>query len=681
MVRRMRRRRALVVSTIVLLVLATPFVPTAAAQDTPAVRLTLLSQTPWNASRNPEGRLLEIAFRADNLTDEPIDRLSVGITLYGRLISRTAFEQSLTTDPSFIADAETFPREGAIEPGASRDFALSFPLDSPGISTTQSGVYPLKVDLRSGFTSLAALRTPVIVLVREPELPLALSWTFVLDAPIAFGPSGSFTSTAVQDAVATGGRLASELTALRAVTDTEGGDALDIAVSPVLLTQLMRMRDGYRIVEDGSPVDVGPDDAGAEAASRALTDLRHIARDDEVRTTALPFAAPEVPALVAGGLARDVPVQLQRGDDLLRTALGVTPVPGVLRPPGATLDDAALRELAGSGVSTLVVGPSTIEPLAENPLGFAGAPTAALDGGALDAIVPDPAVMAALDSSVVDEDPVLGAQVMLGELASIWQEQPGVARGIALVLSEDLELPPAFFGPFVSRVAGAPWLEPMHAPEFVTAFPPTDVSSLAVAAPRHFADTYVDALRQARRRIATLRSMLVAPSPDPDRFDTMLLLAESRQFLSNPADGLAFIGAVRAGVDDILHSIRVQTPDVITLTASNGSSIPVTVRNESGEALRVEVALRSQYLRDPPSMQIELDPHESRLLTFVVDVRTTGRFVASLDVLTPGGRPLVEQTIRVRSTVYNRIALVITIAAALVLIALWLRRLLPGRSS
>jgi hypothetical protein len=34
----------------------------------------------------------------------------------------------------------------------------------------------------------------------------------------------------------------------------------------------------------------------------------------------------------------------------------------------------------------------------------------------------------------------------------------------------------------------------------------------------------------------------------------------------------------------------------------------------------------------------------------------------------------------IRSTVYNRIALVITIAAALVLLALWARRFIPRRT-
>ena len=51
-----------------------------------------------------------------------------------------------------------------------------------------------------------------------------------------------------------------------------------------------------------------------------------------------------------------------------------------------------------------------------------------------------------------------------------------------------------------------------------------------------------------------------------------------------------------------------------------------------------------------------------------------------LKVLAPGGRLIEARTITVRSTVYNRIALVITFAAALVLVALWVRRLVARRA-
>jgi Family of unknown function (DUF6049) len=183
------------------------------------------------------------------------------------------------------------------------------------------------------------------------------------------------------------------------------------------------------------------------------------------------------------------------------------------------------------------------------------------------------------------------------------------------------------------------------------------------------------ALRHPPPRFPTLRSMLVTPSEDPDSYDALLLDAESRQFLSNPQQGLAFITAVRDAVGRTLGGITISAPGVITLTSSNGSTVPITVANRSDQALRVGVRLVSQHLRDEPSLQVELHPGESRLVTFVVDVRSTGRFTVDVQVVAPGGRPIEELAITVRSTVYNRVALLITIAAALVLVTLWARRL------
>jgi hypothetical protein len=389
----------------------------------------------------------------------------------------------------------------------------------------------------------------------------------------------------------------------------------------------------------------------------------------------------ELPSLVDGGLDGDVSVQLQRGAEAVRAAIGGPLAPGVLRPPGAALDDETLSELGSAGVQTLVVGPSTVAPEGADPLGFAGPATAALDGGALDAILPDPAVTSLLGSDLVTADPVLGAQAMLGEIATIWQEQPGVERGLAVVLSEDLAVPSAFYPAFAHGIDGAPWLDPMHAEEFVDAFPPAEATPLTAPQPRGFAPGYVAQLRQARRRVDTLRSMLAQPSEDPDRYESMLLLAESRQYLTDPTTGRAFITAVQYDVGAVFDGVTIDAPNVVTLTSSNGSKIPVTVSNGSEQPLRLEVELDAgaRFL-ETPSTEVEVAAGDSELVTFPIDVRSTGRFTVALRVLAPSGRLIEERTITVRSTVYNRIALVITFAAALVLVALWVRRLVARRA-
>lgn len=667
----MRRPAPLVLALLFLLFLPAP---TSRAQELPSARLTLLSQTPWNSTTERE---LELRFRAENLGDVSLPDLSIGVTLYSRILSRSEYQVSLVSDPTVVIQGETLPREGALEPGTTRDFEISLTLDS-GIDPDHSGVYPLKIDLRSGFTSIAELRTPAIFLVRQPETPLVLSWTFVLDHPIAFAPDGTFTNTGLEIALSAGGRLNGQIRALSALAAEAPLTPVDIAISPVLLTQLGRMRDGYVVSEGGQVRVVSEGEGAAALAAQAIADLRAIAEAPSVRITALPFSMPELPSLYNGGLARDVDVQLERGREVTATLLQAATIDEVLRPPGAALDDLTLRELSGSGISTLIVGPGTVS-LPEQPLGFAGPATAELGGVVFTAIVPEPATDALLIGAA-GADPVRAAQVVLGELATIWQELPGEVRGVALVLGEDAPFPGAFFTPFVRGVSGAPWLTPTGAGGFVAAFPPSETVPLAAPSFRRFSATYVASLRQAQRRVDTLRSMLPPEHLEPVRLDTMLLLAEARQFLSAPSEGLEFVGSVRDAVQGVLDELTLDIVPSVTLSSESGS-IPITVSNGGVDTLRVTVRLDSPNLRDVPSQELEIEPGGSETLRFSAELRSTGRFDVLVKMLSPNGRVIGRETLVVRSTAYNRVALLITIGAGLVLVGVWARRFRPRRTS
>jgi hypothetical protein len=72
---------------------------------------------------------------------------------------------------------------------------------------------------------------------------------------------------------------------------------------------------------------------------------------------------------------------------------------------------------------------------------------------------------------------------------------------------------------------------------------------------------------------------------------------------------------------------------------------------------------------------------------FLVDIRaqTTGRFPIKLQVFPPGSFCatclIAESDLIVRSTAYNRVALALTIGAALFLLGRWARRFLPRRKT
>src|SRR5207249_460718 len=95
----------------------------------------------------------------------------------------------------------------------------------------------------------AELRTPVVFLVRTPEMPLRLAWTVVLHQPIQFGPDGVFRSDALERAIAPGGRLSGAIEALRRLVEEPRAPAVDIVISPILLLELDRMRHGYQVAD------------------------------------------------------------------------------------------------------------------------------------------------------------------------------------------------------------------------------------------------------------------------------------------------------------------------------------------------------------------------------------------------------------------------------------------------
>lgn len=654
--------------------------PVVGAQEPSSMSLTLLAQTPW-ASLTAPG--LDVRFRAANSGDTAADDLTIGVTLFGRVTSRTAYEQSLLADPEppVVIDGETLFREGTVEPGASRDFEFTLDLTFPGIDTSQPGVYPLKVELRSGGVPLAAIRTPVIFLVRTPEQPMTSSWVFVLHAPITFGPDGVFTSPMLEGSILPGGNLAGEIRALASLA-VETSIPVDVVASPVLLNQLARMRDGYEVVDGGEVREVSQGTGGAAAAASAIESLRRIAAAPQVALSALPLSAPQVPSLLAAGMTGDLDVQLARGSEVVNALLAATADPTSLRPPGGALDDASVEALDARGIGVLYPDAGGVE-MPPQPLDFAQPPTAAVGpDGAVTAVVPDPAVATLIASGAAFDDPILSAQSALGELATIWLERPGEARGIAVLLPDGLSLPGAFFAPFVHGIAGAPWLDPVPASELAAAFPPGE-GSTALTGPQAmtFSDPYIGQLRQARRRIDAYRSMLAEESDEPDRMETQLLLAEAGQYLSDPTGGLTFIDAVRDEVGSIFRAVEPDAGQVITLTSSTGSRIPVRVTNGTTERMHVAVRLVSQHLRESPSSDLTLDPGATETLTFDVDLKTTGRFPVQVQVVAPNGRVVNDTTVIVRSTAYSRLALIVTLLAALVLFAVWGRRFLPRRTT
>jgi hypothetical protein len=190
-------------------------------------------------------------------------------------------------------------------------------------------------------------------------------------------------------------------------------------------------------------------------------------------------------------------------------------------------------------------------------------------------------------------------------------------------------------------------------------------------------------LASAIERTEEALDRLESVAARPDLLESMrrgILLSESRHLLGREDLALAFLTAARAAVSS--EFAKIQPPDersVITLTSRSGV-IPLTIRNEADYPVNVRVALRSPGLEflGGSSRDVTLEP-PGESFSFPVRAQTTGRFGVAIEVQTPDGDPIASSKIVVRSTAYNRVALVLTIGAAVFLAMWWGRRFLPRR--
>ncbi len=168
--------------------------------------------------------------------------------------------------------------------------------------------------------------------------------------------------------------------------------------------------------------------------------------DDDVHVVVAPFSAPLLPSLASGGLAGDLERQQDLGEAVVADQLGYEAAGSTARPPQGALDDPSLRWLADRGATTVLAQPDTVARPAQ-PNDFTLLPTARVttdNGMSLDLVLPDPGVQDLLGDPLLLGDPVRASQAVLGELATIWREQPvpgpqldgtETVRGVALSLA------------------------------------------------------------------------------------------------------------------------------------------------------------------------------------------------------------------------------------------------------
>jgi hypothetical protein len=397
----------------------------------------------------------------------------------------------------------------------------------------------------------------------------------------------------------------------------------------------------------------------------------------------MPFGAPSIPALLHAGLEADVSRQLSFGRAEAARLSGARIEQRVLYPPGSRVDDATLYRLWRDGIRVVLLDSGVVAPRPQDR-GFAEPPAASLAAGErarVKAVVPDSGIESLLGSDLLQRDPRLAARAVLGELTSIWLEQPSVSRGVALMFPQNLRLPGSFFRPFIHALSGVPWIHTVKAARLLALHPPSgQPATLVPRQGRMLSAAYLTRLQEARGDIRRYSETIRDESSLPEDLGRVLLLSEGIQFLRDEQAGMRFLDSISGRLRTAFGPTKV-SPDTsvpVTLTDRTGQ-IPLAIRNDSGHELRVRIHLLSNRLNFPQGdTKVVQLPEGSVTLTFSVQTRTTGRFPVQVVLETPAGERLGPPVqLVVRSTAYNRLALILTLGAAFVLLLLWARRHVP----
>jgi hypothetical protein len=607
------------------------------AQQAPAARVELVSQTPTVTA----GGTFELAVRLTGLPDDGLIQLA----LHGRVRSRSELAESMEGRGLRSEVYDVTQPLASIPLAADGTRRLSIP---GGIPLTAPGAYPLEVVAqRADLTELASLVTHVLVRPgpSDESPPLAVAVLARIGARPALQPDGSYRLSSRQ--VEGDAQLVS---ALAAAPDTPA--TLD--VTPETLDAL-----------SSEPAEGAPD----------ILDLLRVAASRRA-VMSHPYVDVSPDVLAASGLSDELAQQLDRGRAVLGNMLGVEPS-GTTWRAGPDLDDRGLRLLGQTGVRHVVVDPAQVEPLRSGIISLSLAQPFLLTSGAgpaIDAVALDRGITERLGTRV---EPGLETSRLLAEMAMLWFEQPGIARGVVVPVDGSIR-PDVVKGLLAGVGAGGIFhavtldqlfadADPLRQPgggRVDRALVPGDDGAIG--------GDLADALRATRTALASFVQLVGEDSPRAEPVAAQLLVATARGLDGDERH--AHVDAARAAIASVTAGISAPPHETVTLTARDGT-VPLSLRNDAGFPVDVVVRMRSPKLEFPGGDTIPLTLSEpTTRLDIAVRARASGAFPLDVTVTSPdGGLVLADVSYSVQSTAVSGVGVVLSAGAAFFLMVWWAR--------
>src|SRR3984957_4966990 len=653
--------------------------------------LTLASQTQWVTPAAPWFSLaLAIGSQAGSAAD-----LHVSVSMYGRITDGSQFQQAANgvpqeelltrvPDVGVTATAAGLTASTCITvlyndtsgpPTPAPDTAGVCPPGGPTVNlhcTLGSGpcddVYPVSIALLHAGDSTPVARFTTFLTYEEPGIaqpprytgPLRVSWI----VPVQNRVSGQ--SSAADVARQSTEALTTELAARRNVPTT-------LAVNPTTAADLATY--GGK---------------AGQTALRQLAELTPAAGPDQLLAPS--FAPIDLAALSAAGLAGEIPLQLDRGTQILH-ATSLQPSGGSWIETGANLSNADVGNLTtglqAAGANQLVVSDAALASI-DNPTGstFAQPFTLALAHGThVNAVASDSQVDARFTAN--PRNPTLAANQLLANLSFIHfenQYDPN-QRGVALVPPTGWQPSTAFVSTFLAGLTNSQIVSPVTLDQLFAQVPaggnraPTSRRLQSGPGVGRGGITAAAASRITADR-AELNSFSAATSGHPTQLTALsdaLLRSESTSL--NAPGRAVVLTAYGLGFTATLSSISLAVERTITFT-SRTASIPITVLSAAPFVVRVVLTLSSDKFTFPNGATRTMDlNHSTTSVRIAATARTSGdRLPVDVTLRTPDGALTISRTVlTVHSTALSIVGVALTVLAGLVLLAWWGRTWRRGR--
>lgn len=716
--REAHRASALLLVT-VLLLSALPATARAAQEEEGQTRLRLGSLP---ISHSP-GDGLGATLRVVNQSDVSLEGFSVTVSVSNIIRSRSDLHASF--DGTTISFATSFDFTREIPPGGMDEVIIDLPVDDLGLEA-EGGVHALTFSLLSLEDSglLDELITQLMFYPEPPEEPLNHVTVVPLNEAPARGPEGTFPlddegRNGLEDALTGTGWLPGFVGALDAATkpppepepepdrDRRGRPGkgrrnrprptptpvpepdpplrMAFAPTPRLLEELAVLSDGYRRSEDGEVEEIGEDSPEATAAREVLRKMRAIVAREGVQPVLVPYSFPDLPILEEEMTPGDIGVQLTEAITVLDETLGVAAERDWVYAPAGRLDAGSLEALQTAGVTTGSFFYSDVLSESFEPSGT-GCPEPVLSfvcpirvetnvGSALNGYVFDPDLQRRMLELTTPGAGRVELQRLLAETAMIHAEQPGTpGRVIHMAFPATWRPPPALARTTFAALREAPWLVGVTPEEGLDVATNQVRRSIVDEAPPLLGqpdDTYFSSIVDTQDLIESFSSFIGEQGPRGvlERLRRNILVAQGRTLWGDFGDiafATSFITTSREEARAEMGKVTLAVPSETTFTSRAGS-IEVSLFNETGYPVEAQVLLESLDMEfNPATIEFTADDplaEGTTRLSVDAEAQTSGTFPITVTVATAGGDTLASESIQVRSTEFNVVALAITFGA------------------